>query len=66
MREGTTPRDQPRDSLISHKVFIKSFLQKSIPAQIRRLILCISNTKEQDDGFVRELAFAKRIYKQLL
>ena len=35
-------------------------LQKSIPAQIRQLILCISNDKGSVDGFDRESTFAKR------
>ena len=35
-------------------------LQKSIPAQIRQLILDISN-KEYVNGFMRELTFAKRL-----
>ena len=39
-------------------------LQKSIPEQIRQLILHISNDEEKVDGFVRELA--KRPYKQFL
>ena len=41
-------------------------LQKSIPAQIRQLILYISNNEGQVDGFVRELSFAKRRYKHFL
>ena len=38
-------------------------LRKSIPAQIRQLILCMRNNQGQDDGFVRELTFAKRLYE---
>jgi len=34
------------ESLISQKVFIKSFCKKSIPAQIRKLVLDISKIKE--------------------
>jgi len=40
--------------------------QKSIPTQIRQLIFYISNSKEYVDGFVRELTFAKRLYKHFL
>ena len=39
----------------------KDVLQNSIPAQIRQLILYISNDKGDVDGFVRELTFAERI-----
>jgi hypothetical protein len=46
-------------------VFTQS-LQKSIPAQIRQLILDISNDEECADGFVRKLTFAKRFYKHCL
>jgi hypothetical protein len=38
----------------------KVVLQKSIPAQIRQLILQISNDRGLVDGFVRELTSAKR------
>ena len=38
----------------------KLVLRKSIPAQIRQLILHISNNKGLVHGFVRELTFAKR------
>jgi hypothetical protein len=36
-----------------------------MPAQVRQLVLYISN-KGQVDGFMRELAFAKRLYKHFL
>ena len=36
-------------------------LQKSISAQIRQPILCISDSEGQVDGLVGELIFAKRI-----
>ena len=39
----------------------KVVLQKSIPAQIRRLSLYIGNNEEEVDGFVRELTFAVRL-----
>ena len=45
------------DVLISHKVFMKSFGTRSIPAQIRRLYT--SNDKGQVFGFVRELTPSK-------
>ena len=35
----------------------KVVLQESIPAQIRRLVLYISDNKEPVDGFVREFDF---------
>ena len=38
-------------------------LQKSIPAQTRQLILCISNDNGYVDGFVRVLTSAKRLSK---
>ena len=40
--------------------------QKSIPAQIRQLSLYMSNNKGPVDGVVRELTFAKRLYKHFL
>ena len=42
------------------------FSQKSFPLQIRKLILYISNDKEQVDGFVRELTLAQRVYENFL
>ena len=39
---------------------------KSIPAQIRQLVLDISYDKGYVDGFVRELTFAKRPHKHFL
>ena len=52
-------------NVISQKVFTQSLLQMSIPAQIRQLILLISNNKGQVDGFVRELTFTNRLYKHI-
>ena len=46
-----SPQALLRTVLISQKVF----MQKSIPTQIRQLIIYI-------DGFVRELTFAKHFY----
>ena len=39
----------------------KVVLQKSIPTQIRQLILYVSNNEGYVDEFVRELAFAERL-----
>ena len=47
---------------LSHRKFYEVISQWSVPAQICQLVLFIRNTKGQDDGFVRELAFAKRLY----
>ena len=41
-------------------------LQKSIPPQIRQLILYHYYYKEQVGGFVWELTFAKRLHKHFL
>ena len=41
--------------------FFEVVLQKSIPAQIRQLMLDYYYYEEFVDGFVRELAFAKRL-----
>ena len=38
-------------------------LKKSIPAQIRQLILYHYQLKEQVDGFLRELTFTIRLYE---
>ena len=40
---------------------LEAVLKKSIPTQIRQLILYISNSKGQVDRFVGELASAKRL-----
>ena len=45
---------------LTHSVF-NVVLQKSISAQIRQLILYISNIEGYVDGSVRELASAKRL-----
>jgi hypothetical protein len=50
---------------ISQKVSLK-LLKKSIPAQIRQVILYISDNKGQVDGFVRKLTFAKRLHTHFL
>ena len=49
--------------LLPHKRADEVVLQKSIPAQICQLILCISKSEGQVYECVRELAFAKRLYK---
>ena len=41
-------------------------LQKSIPAQIRQLILYISNSKGYVDGFVGGVTSAKQLYKYFM
>ena len=41
-------------------------LQKSIPTQIRKLILYISMSEERVDEFMRELTSAKRLCKHLV
>jgi len=46
-------------SYLTESVY-KVVLQKSIPEQIRQLILYISNNKGYVYGFVQELTFAKR------
>jgi hypothetical protein len=46
--------------------FYRVVLQKSIPAQIRQLILCISDGQVWFHGFVRELTFAKQLYKHFV
>ena len=40
--------------------------QKSIPAQIRQLILYLRRMQGQVDGFVRELTFAKQLCENFL
>ena len=45
---------------ISQKVSMKLFLQKSISAQIRQLVLYHYVYTEYVDGFVRKLSFKKR------
>ena len=44
----------------------KVVLRKSISAQIRQLILFISDNKGSVDGFERELTFTKRFHKYCL
>ena len=49
--------------VLSHTKCFEVVSQKSIPTQIRQLILYISNSKGWVDGFVGELTSAKRIQK---
>ena len=51
--------------LISHSVF-KVVLLKSILTLIRQLILYISKSKGQGDGFVEELTSAKRLSEHFM
>ena len=44
----------------------KVVLQKSIPAQIRQLILYISKNQGQVDEYVREFVVAKRLHQHIL
>ena len=60
MSPGARPRLYLAESV--HIVF----LQKSIPAQIRQLILYISNDKGEVDGYVRETTCSKQVYKSFL
>ena len=46
---------------ISIKRVYKVVSQKSTPAQIRQLVLYISNNEEKNDRFGRELSFSKRL-----
>ena len=55
----------PCRSYLTESVY-KVVLQSSIPAQIRQLVLCFYLNKEQVDGFVREIAFAKRLHQHSL
>ena len=52
-------------SLISEKVSTNSS-HTSIPAQIRHIILYISNNQGWVDGFVREFTSAKRLHQHFL
>jgi len=62
LREVKTPSCH---SYLTQRVF-KVVLQKSIPAQIRQLIICISDNKGKVDRFVLELTFAKRLYEHFV
>ena len=44
----------------------KDVLQRSIPAQVRQLILYIRDNEGSVDGFVGELTSAKQLYNILL
>ena len=47
--------------LVAHRVFLIVVLQKSIPTQIRQLVLYLSNSEKYVDGFVGKLTSAKRL-----
>ena len=53
----------PEQSYLTESVY-KVVLQKSIPTQIRPLILVISNNEGQSDGSVREFTFPQRLVKK--
>jgi len=55
-----------RSCFIFTESVCKVVLQESIPAQIRQLIIHISNDEGQVDGFVRELTFAEQLCKHFL
>ena len=44
----------------------KVLLQESISARICQLIRYVSDNEEYADGFVRELTFAKRLFKNFM
>ena len=52
-------------SYLTERVY-QVVLQQSVPAQIRQLVLYISNAQGQVDEFVRELTLANRLYKYFL
>jgi len=63
--------DEPQKRLLPHapgsyltESVYKVVFKKSILAQIRQLILYISNNTGKVDGFVRELNFLKRLCKR--
>jgi len=57
---------RPRCRSYLTKSVCKVVLQKSIFAQIRRLVLCCYYYKELVDECVGELTFARRFYKHFL
>ena len=61
------PRDRnARQGWKSIPAQMCQLIPKSIPIQIRQLILYYYLYKEYVDGFVRDLTFAERLYKHLL
>ena len=52
-----------RDALISQVVLIKAFCTSQFPQKFVNLFF---NVKEQVDGFIRELAFAKQLYRHFM
>jgi hypothetical protein len=66
-KAGTRPLlSSVRSKAYLTKSVDKVVLQKSIPTQIHQLILYISNSKGQADGFVGQLTSAKRLQKHLV
>ena len=70
MQNGESPL---MDSVMGHSVWqsqhafhlpalLGKFVQKSVPAQIRQLVLHVRNDKGQAGGFVGELTLARRKY----
>ena len=56
---------QPTLSYLTERVY-KVIWKKSIPTQIRQLILYMGNNKGYVDEFVRELNLATRLFKHFL
>jgi hypothetical protein len=55
-----SPGKGERRSYLTQSV-LQVVLQKTIPRQIRQLIVYISNIEEQVDGFVGDLTSAERL-----
>ena len=61
--QGDAPRG--RQLYVAYSVY-GVVLKKLIPAQIRQIILYISNDKGYVGGFVRELTFAQQLCKHFV
>ena len=59
-KSQTTKTLHPERPYLTHSVS-KAVFEKSIPAQIRVLILCASNSEGKVDEFMGELTCAKRL-----
>jgi len=59
-------RERGDEPVVDAADIYKVVSQKSIPAQIRQLILYISYDKDLVDGFVQESTFVKRLYEHFL
>ena len=64
--EGHDERRKEKARVSSRTNRFQSCLQKSIPAQIRQLILYISKSKGYVDGSVGKLTSAKRLFKHFV